>query len=261
MFNGNYNGGYQNGGQNQNQVSVSTTLHTFYSDLSALRIAAWNDQLSLRFNPRIPTTDGFNGRRYDYQNTKITAIRFDGIEALKKSIDEKIMPVVDQIEKGIMPTEPVSVSVKLTGKNGTNILSVEIRKDGDENNYGVFLVFYGSVSDNLQASDTMTAAYKFGTHSMVLNYNPIDGRVAGEMPVESEFRLFYHILEKALEIAPFGYHGEKYSNSFRQQMAMGGYQQNTGNTGTSYNSSSMNQGGYTAQTTSVDGSTTDWLNS
>ena len=265
MFNGGYNNaGYQNG--NQNQVSVSTTLHTLYSDVSSLRIGAWNDQLSLRFNPIIPTVEGYSGRRYDYQNGKITAVRLDGVEALKRSIDEKIMPVIEQMESGVMPTEPVSVSVKYTGKNGTNILSIEIRKDGNGDNYGVFLVFYGSVSENLQANDGNTGIYKFGTHTMVVNYNPIDGSIAGETLVESEFRLFYHVLEKIIEITPFGYHGQKYSNAFKQMSSNGfqngyqnGFQQN--NAGNDFNGGGMSQNGYSAQTTSVDGSTTDWLNS
>ena len=261
MFNNGYNGGYQNG--NQNQVSVNTTLYTLYSDYSALKISAWNDQLSLRFNPRIPNTDGFTNRRYDYQNTKITAIHLDAIEALKKAIDKKIVPVVEELENGVTPASEVSVAIKLTGKNGTNVLSVEIRKDEDSDNYGVFLVFYGSVSETLQASDAMTATYKFGTHSMVLNYNPLDGSVAGDMMVESEFRLFYHILEKALDVEPFGYHGQKYSNAIRQQMQVNGFQQNNmnGNGNLPFNNVSSNTTGYTAQTTSVDGSSTDWLNS
>ena len=239
-----------NGGPN-----VNTTFSTMFSDQSAFRIGAWNDQLSLRFTPAVPN-DGQGGmRQYDQNRRANTSITLDKANILLTGIDKVIRPAIDEYVRTGVLTKPVSIAVQMIGKDKRSILAIEFKKD-DFNEPNVFIVLYQNVTENWTSDDNSTYQYKFGKNSYITDYDNKTGNSTGEYIVVSEFESFCEFLKNEINLVAFNNHASRYDGEMFKRFGNGNYQRQNGAGQSNFNQgqSSSDLSGYEAPTTSNFGS-------
>lgn len=225
--------GSQQRNQGNSGVNINTTFRTMFSDLSALRIGAWNDQISLKITPALPS-DGSGMRQYDQNRRANTSITLDKAVILLQGIESKIKPAMKEyLEKGTLDN-PVSVSVQMGGRDRKSILSIEFKKD-EMDDASVYLTLYQNVADDWSAPDDSVYTYKFGRNSYITDYNNKTGTFSGEYVVHSEFEAFCEYLRNQVNLYPYAQHSSRYDaanaqrfsyNANNNSRSFGGFQNN-----------------------------------
>lgn len=204
MFGNNAYGGQNNG----NGINVNTTVKTLYSDYSSLTLGAWNQQLSIRLAP-CTGTDSNGMRQYDPNRKASTALVPEKALMLKSGIDAVIMPNLKNILTGGSLTEPVSVGTSMGSAERRNIVTIELSND-EGGQASVFLKVHQMVHDDKTCDPQNIFVYKFGSNSLIYDYNPSTGQ-SREVNAQSEFLLFYDMLAHVSDLLPLSAHGAKYN--------------------------------------------------
>ena len=245
MF-GNQSGSWnQNNNQARDAINVNTKVRTFYSDISCLQLTYWNENLSIRISPVNGVgTDGV--RQYNYNMRAATAITVDKAIALKKKIDEVIMPALDEVKKTNTLANPVNVGMSVGNKGSA--LFIELRNNA-EGVPTVSLVLYTNIdAESNKAPADGVYSYPFAKTTMITGYDAETGAATTDT-VESEFEFFVSKLDVMSKISTNVAHSVNLENAYKA-VAKANYQARNGQGGFN-NANNGNDSGYSAPMSNV----------
>lgn len=187
MFGNNYGGNTNN---NYNQKSVNTRIRTFYSDLSALQLSYWNENISVKINPIIPGGNADGIRQYDYNRKIMTAITTEKAIGLYKKIKKNIIPVLEAIENGEQTSleKPINAGVQIG--QGT-LLFIQYKMIDDTPTLD--LALFTNVVDGKTAPENVFR-YRFNKVEIVTSLDE-ETMEMETSKVEAEFLFFYEKLK------------------------------------------------------------------
>ena len=247
MF-GNQSGSWnQNNNQARDGVNVNTKVRTFYSDISCLQLSYWNENLSVRIAPVNGVgTDGV--RQYNYNMRAATAITVDKAIALKKKIDEVIMPAIEKVKETKDLEAPVNVGMSVGNKGSA--LFVEFRKN-DEGVPTLYLKIYTNIdAESNKAPTDGVFSYPFAKTTMITGYDAETGAATTDT-VESEFEFFVEKLAEMPKISTNISHAINLENAYKA-VAKANYQaRNGGGNNNGFNANNGNDSGYSAPMSNV----------
>lgn len=205
MFGNNFAGNYNN---NSNQKSINTRIRTFYSDLSALQLSYWNENISVKINPFIGLRqDGI--RQYDFNRKIMTAISTDKAIALYKKLKKNVIPEIEAIENGEKTALEKDINVGVPIGQGT-LLFIQYKMI--ENVPTLELVMYTNVVDGKVAPENIFK-YRFNKTEVAGELN--EETMEMEMTfVETEFQFFYDKLKNISTIIADAAHSVNVSNAY-----------------------------------------------
>lgn len=199
-----------NNNQNTERVnrSVSTKGGHFINPRQetpcALDITYYDDMVRIQFAPELPAGKQTENRRYDYENSVMTALTRAKCNELCNAYETVIRPAIEQCED-------TSVSVSLAGTNlfiiGTGV------KDGAPHPY---LCFCKDLNpDTLIAPTDKRMKYEFNTGEYVLGYNPNTGEYKSRVITCNEIDLFFHDMKNIRNASSNAYvHTERVVNRY-----------------------------------------------
>lgn len=229
---------FGNTNNNSNEVSVNTRIVTWYSDLSCLQIGCWNDKLSIKLNPII-NIDEEGVRKYDFEKRISTAISQEKATILVDSLKKDVIPVIESISKGGRLENKIGAGFGV-GKNS----ALFIEYDNDEKGTpSLYLVIYRDIRSDKTSDEVYR--YKFNKTELVKNYNHKTG-TGEELMSESEFFIFYRLLENLSDILGLSYHGSEYQNEYSSRKNKNNNYKGNSNSNQNYNQQ------YSAPTTNYD---------
>lgn len=170
----------------------------------ALDVSYYDDMVRIQFSPELPKSSQTENRRYDYENSLITAITRAKCNELCNLYDDVIRPA-------ILKREDVQVGISLASVNllqvGTGI------KDGDPHPY---ISFYKGINqETLIAPKETTMKYEFNTGEYILGYNPETGEFKERVVTCNEIDLFFNDLKNMRSASSNAYvHTERTVNRY-----------------------------------------------
>ena len=186
----------------KNELNVNSALYVSYSDTCMLKVAAWNQQLSVKFHP-VKGTNADGVRIYATDRTEIvqTSLTVDNTTALLTGIKEKILPALEG---------KLEASVSVTMGDGANKKVMTIKTDGND----VFAIIAINVSDNNTTTEENILPHKFNKKSYMTNYDPATGS-GEEVVTHADFENFIKKLNDIYELDAAVPHAINYNTAMK----------------------------------------------
>lgn len=202
--------------------NVNTKIKTFYSDISCMQLAYWNDKISIKINPLLSiNADGL--RQYDYNRRATTALVSEKCIALAEKIKENILPKIKEVSEKKTLDAAVNVGVQ-TGKNDGAVF-FEYKND-EAGVPSVYLTVYTTIGQDGKAPKDGVYSYKFSKVNTMENYDSESG-TGSDNVVEAEFMFVYNKLKNISDLFATATHSAAMDSSFVSTTG--------GNSGAGYN--------------------------
>lgn len=170
----------------------------------ALDITYFDDMVRIQFAPELPAGKQTENRRYDYENSVMTALTRAKCNELCNAYNTVIRPAIENCEDA-------TVSVTLAGVNvfliGTGVV------DGTPHPY---ICFCKDINPNtLIAPKEKRLKYEFNTGEYILGYNPETGEFKERVITCNEIDLFFHDMDSIRSASSNAYvHTERVVNRY-----------------------------------------------
>lgn len=170
----------------------------------ALDITYYDDMVRIQFAPELPANRQTETRRYDYENTVMTALTRAKCNELYNAYNTVIRPAIQNCEDETVSVTLANVNLLIIG---TGV------KDGVVHPY---ICFCKELSpDTLIAQENNRLKYEFNTGEYILGYNPQTGEYKQRVITCNEIDLFFHDLENVRDASSNAYvHTERTVNRY-----------------------------------------------
>ena len=205
----NYNSNNNNSGNSEKTTRSTSTkgIHLINPRQEipcALDITYYDDMVRVQFAPELPANKQTENRRYDYENSVMTALTRAKCNELCNAYENVIRPA-------IINCEDASVSITLAGVNvfqiGTGVV------DGAPHPY---LCFCKDINPNtLVSPKDKRLKYEFNTGEYILGYNPETGEFKERVITCNEIDLFFHDMKNIRDASSNAYvHTDRVVNRY-----------------------------------------------
>lgn len=185
-----------------NSVNINTRVYTSYSDTALVTMTAWNDKLSIKFQPC--TGKDANGiRQYASETNQMvtTSLTLDNALALLDGIDNRLLPAMKEKKES-------SISVSMGSNENKKVLT--LKYDGND----TYLIMHTSVNENGITDEDHVLTHKFNKRSWMENYDYSTGN-GDENDHASDFFNFISRVRDTHLLSGMVAHTIKYDESMR----------------------------------------------
>lgn len=207
-------------------------------DPSTISFNFWNDMLSVRINPALPSEQQSNTKVYDYDKTVSTALNVPKAQLLLDRIVKYVVPAIEANED-----KTVGISV-----GGDSLFCVGTGK-GMTGEIRPYVAIHKSLNQDTMKPE-MSIYYEFNKEEAIDDYNAETGKYSFHAGLHAEFTTFVSILRAFVSAMTMANaHADRHANMYFNDKLMktlnsiaeklGVSVQNSYNGGTSYSRSSI----------------------